>query len=467
MIKIKDKIEILKSIIRKLMRQFNVPGLSIGIMIEGNIIFEKGFGARNLEKNLPMTKDTLIPIASLSKSFTALLTLKIVENGLLDLEDPVRKYLEIEPFESHNDIKLKHLLSHSSGIPSVDGQWPPIAISFGEYERICPVTSIDDFLGHISDTENEIFFKPGEKFFYNNDMFTIVGIIIEKVMGKPFSSVMREEIFNPLEMNRTTLLKEELDTDSQKNHIKGYIHKEENDKDIFESPPLPFTKQLQAPGGIYTSMHEMMNYIECLLNYGSFKGKQLVIPETLKILWRPRIQSPYGFGKDPKYCLGWVKDDDYFSETLYSHGGGLGVSTSFLGIIPDSKLGISVAENCGIGICKIIGLSALALLLDKDPYLAVEELKMLEIYNEIRGIYKSSLDLYELKVYLKGQSIYIDVETDDGQFTYPLIIENYKEPTFTIFSTIPKSLQKVKFHWNSNKDGIKFATYDRYLYHKK
>ena len=109
------------------MRKFKVPGLAISILHNGKSIFEKGFGARNLEDNLPMTPNSLIGIGSISKSFTALLILKLRENGLLKLDDSVCKFLEIEPFLSHPDITIAHLLSHSSGVPSVDAQWLPIA----------------------------------------------------------------------------------------------------------------------------------------------------------------------------------------------------------------------------------------------------------------------------------------------------------------------------------------------------
>lgn len=462
-----EKIKNLKLIIRKLMRQFNVPALSIGIFKDNDIVFEKGFGARNLEENSPMTSDTLIPIASISKGFTALLILKFNEDGLLNLEDPIKKYLNIEPFLSNPGITIRHLLSHSSGIPSVDGQWSPIAISFGDYERICPVTSIEDFLDHISDTKSEIFFPPGQKFFYNNDMYTILGLIIEKVTGRVFEEVMKEDIFKPLEMNRSTYSKEELENDPQQDYIKGYIHNDSEEKTSLKSPPLPFTEQLQAPGGIYTSIHEMMNYIRCLTNNGTFNDRSIISPETLNLLWTPRINSPYGYGIKPKYCLGWVEEENYLGQTLYHHGGGLGISTSFLGIIPKLKLGVAVAENDDIGICKIIGLSSIALMLGKDPHITVKELRLLEIYEKIRGTYKSSLDLYKLKVYLKGQSIYIDVETDDGKFTYPLIIDDYEKLSFKLFSTIPNELQKITFHQDSKTKIIQFATYDRYLYHKK
>ncbi|MFX1568519.1 MAG: serine hydrolase domain-containing protein [Promethearchaeota archaeon] len=461
-----DKFGQLQKIIVKLMRKFKVPGLAISILQNDKSVYEKGFGFRNLEESLSMTPDSLIGIGSISKSFTALLILKLEEKGLLNLEDSISKFLEIEPFISHPNITIAHLLSHSSGIPSVDAQWLPIAITYGDYQRIYPLGSIDDYLYHLSETKDEIFFKPGEKFFYNNDMFTLLGMIIEKLTGKSFEDVLREEILTPLEMNRATVRREKLEKDPVKDFITGYIHKGTEEKLQFDKPKLPFSDYLQAPGGLYTSMHEMLNYAKCLLNKGVYKEKQIIKPESLELLWTPRIKSPYGYGKDPKYCLGWVREEDFLNTTLIHHGGGLGVSTSFFGILPNLNIAVSVAENDDSGICSIIGLSALTLMLGKDPEKNVEKLKIFEIYDKITGNYKSSLGLYKLEVTFKAFSIHIKVETDDGTFDFPLIIEDFDDLTFKLFSTVPSNLQKVKFYQDSMTRKVIYATYDRYLYHK-
>ncbi|MFX0036176.1 MAG: serine hydrolase domain-containing protein [Candidatus Hermodarchaeota archaeon] len=461
-----DQFDQLHKIIARLMRKFKVPGLAISILHNGKSIYEKGFGARNLEENLPMTPNSLIGIGSISKSFTALLILKLREKGLLDLENSVSKYLEIEPFISHPDIHIAHLLSHSSGIPSVDAQWLPIAITYGDYKRIYPLSSFNDYIFHISETKSEIFFKPGEKFFYNNDMFTLLGMIIEKITGKTFEDVLKEAVLKPLEMTRATVNREQLENDPFKDYITGYIHKGSEEKLEFEKPKLPFSKYLQAPGGIYTSMHEMLNYAKCLLKKGFFNEKQIIKQESIQLLWTPKIQSPYGYGKDPKYCFGWVREEDFLNHTLIHHGGGLGVSTSFFGLIPELNIAVSVAENDDSGISDIIGICALTIMLGENPEKVNEKLKILEIYEKIAGSYQSSLGLYKLDVTFKNFSIHIKVESDDGVFNFPLIIEDYEELIFLLFSTIPSSLQKVKFHQDFTTGKVIYVTYDRYLYHK-
>ncbi len=452
------------------MRRFKVPGLAISILQDGQVIYEKGFGARNLEENLPMTQNTLIGIGSISKSFTAMLILQFQEEGLLNIEDPVQKYLDMEPFISHPDIQIKHLLSHSSGIPSVDAQWLPIAITYGDYKRIYPVSSRGDYLHHISETKDEIFFKPGEKFFYNNDMYTLLGIIIEKITGKSFETVLTERVFDPLKMTRSTVNRENLEKDPMQDYIRGYLHKGDGDHKEGEIelayPKLPFSEELQAPGGIYTSMHELANYGNCLLHKGNYNSGRLMTSDSIEILWAPRVESPYGYGKDPYYCFGWVREEDVFDHTLIHHGGGLGVSTSFTGLIPDVNLAVNVAENDDAGIAGVIGMCALSLMLGKEPQQFIEKYRILEIFEEIKGTYKSSLGLYELNIYMENQIIYIKVESDDGTFTFPLVAENFDTLSFRIALTVLNPIKRVKFHKDPETGKINFVTYDRYLYHK-
>lgn len=401
-----------------------------------------------------------------------MLILQLQEEGLLHIEDSVQRHLEMEPFISHPDIQIKHLLSHSSGIPSVDAQWLPIAITFGDYNRIYPVSSREDYLHHISETKNEIFFKPGEKFFYNNDMYTLLGIIIEKKAGKPFEALLTERILDPLEMTRTALNREKIEKDPMQDYIRGYLHKDGNDQKEdeveLEHPKLPFSKHLQAPGGIYTSMHELANYGNCLLNKGTYDGTQIIASDSIDLIWTPRIECPYGYGKEPYYCFGWVREKTVFNQghILIHHGGGIGVSTSFIGLIPEVNLAVHVAENDDAGIAGIVGMSALALMLEKEPSKVIEKFRMLEVYEQIKGKYKSSLGLYELEAFLKNQSVYINVESDDGIFTFPLIAEDLENLEFQLFATILYPEKQVKFHKDPDTGKVMFVTYDRYLYHK-
>jgi len=111
-----DKFESLGKIIRNYMRRNKIPGLSISIFQEDKIIYSKGFGARDLERFLPMTPQTLIGIGSITKSITAFGIMKLIERGKLNLEDSASKYLDFAPFKTHPDMTIKNMLSHTTGV---------------------------------------------------------------------------------------------------------------------------------------------------------------------------------------------------------------------------------------------------------------------------------------------------------------------------------------------------------------
>jgi CubicO group peptidase (beta-lactamase class C family) len=455
----------LEQIIRNYMRKYKVPGLAICIFKENQIIYSKGFGARDLEEFAPMTPQTLIGIGSITKSITAFGIMKLVERGKLSLEDSVSKYLDFPPFTTHPDILIKHILSHSSGVPAADGGLASLFYTFEDYKKVYPATTKEDFIAHIGDPEDFLIFKPGEKFFYNNDMFTCLGFIIEDLSGMSYPEFIRSEILNPLEMNRAVFSKEEFDKDSDK--ITGYLSEKKDNVMVPKKYTVPLYDYLNAPGGLYISMEEMMHYVQCLIQKGNYKGTQLVSPKSIDELWTPIISSPYGYGKNPKYCLGWILDRDYFKYNMIHHGGGLGTSCANLSLIPEMKLGVSVGQNTCTGIVSTISRAALSLLLDQDPISHVEELKMEHIIKEISGEYKSSQDLYKLKIYLKGTVLFTDIEIDDGSMTLPLVPKELENLTFTICSTLPIPKQFIRFIRDEATKKVKFVTYDRYLYQKK
>jgi CubicO group peptidase (beta-lactamase class C family) len=446
------------------MRKYKIPGLAISIFQENKTVFSKGFGARDLEEFAPMTPETLIGIGSITKSITAFGIMKLVERGKLSLKDSVSKYLDFAPFTTHPDILIEHILSHSSGVPAADGGLASLFYTFGDYKKVYPATTKEDFIAHLGDPEDFLIFKPGEKFFYNNDMFTCLGFIIQDLSGMSYPEFIQSEILVPLEINRAVFSKEEFDKDSDK--ISGYLPEMKDNVMEPKKHSVPLYDYLNAPGGLYISMEEMMHYVQCLIQKGRYKETQLLSTESIDELWTPRITSPYGYGKNPKYCLGWVLDDNYFSYPCIHHGGGLGISCSNLSLIPELKLGVSVGQNICTGIVSTISRAALSILLGLDPIRKVEELKMQKVIEEISGEYKSSLDLYKLKIYLKGTVLFADIEIDDGSMTLPLIPKELDSLTFTICSSLPIPKQFIRFIRDDSTKKVKFVTYDRYLYRK-
>jgi len=459
-----DKFESLGKIIRNYMRRNKIPGLSISIFQEDKIIYSKGFGARDLERFLPMTPQTLIGIGSITKSITAFGIMKLIERGKLNLEDSASKYLDFAPFKTHPDMTIKNMLSHTTGVPAADAGLSSLFYLFDDYSRVFPATNYEDFIAHIGDPEDYIIFKPGEKFFYNNDMYTCLGFIISKISGQEYVDFIRKEILEPLQMKRAFFSKDDFNNDNNK--ITGYLTKKKGDNLVPKKNPVPLYEYLNAPGGLYVSTEEMINYIQCLLQNGLHHGEELLTINSIKELWTPIISCPYGFGENPQYCLGWVESNNYLSTKIIHHGGGLGTSCAHIALEPDHKIGIMVGQNsCNANINVIIK-AALSILLGFDPMKEVEELNLEKVIDDIKGIYKSPHDLYDLKISLEKGILTADIEVDDGPMNYPIIINNLDTLEFKICGTLPPVKHNIRFIRNPKSNKVEFASFDRYLYRK-
>ncbi|TFG14096.1 MAG: class A beta-lactamase-related serine hydrolase [Promethearchaeota archaeon] len=461
-----DKFKSLGKIIRTYMRRHRIPGLSISIIQEDKMIYSKGFGARDLEEFLPMTPQTLIGIGSITKSITAFGIMKLVETGKLDLEDSASKYLDFAPFTSHPDMTIKHMLSHTTGVPAADAGLSSLFYLFDDYSRVFPATNYEDFIAHIGDPEDYIIFEPGEKFFYNNDMYTCLGFIISQVSGQEYVDFIRKEILEPLEMKRAFFSKDNFNNDPLNNKITGYLTEKKGNILVPKKNPVPLYEYLNAPGGLYVSTEEMINYILCLLQNGVYHGKELLTNKSIKELWTPIIACPYGFGENPHYCLGWVKSNNYLSTKIMHHGGGLGTSCAHIALDLDHKIGIMAGQNsCNANINVIIK-AALSILLGFDPTKEVEELNLETIIDDIKGNYKSPHDLYDLKISLDKGILTADIEIDDGPMSYPIIVENLDTLDFKICGTLPPIKQNIRFIKSPKSNKVEFAIFDRYLYRK-
>ncbi|MBG7631507.1 MAG: beta-lactamase family protein, partial [Bacteroidetes bacterium] len=160
----------------------NTPGATFLISRNGNIIYKKAFGLANLELNVPMEADNVFEIGSMTKQFTAISILMLMEKGKLNLDDEITKFIPDYPTNEHK-ITIHHLLTHTSGIKSYTSMKKLNKIS---KQDLTPLELIDFF-------KNEpIDFVPGEKFKYNNSGYVILGYIIEKVTGQPYANFVEE-----------------------------------------------------------------------------------------------------------------------------------------------------------------------------------------------------------------------------------------------------------------------------------
>lgn len=183
--------------IDKLFAGYNAatPGAAVAVVKDGKIIFKKGYGAANLEYDLPVTPKTVFHVASLSKQFTAFSIYLLEKQGRISLEDDIRKYVPEVP-DFGKTIRIKHLLAHTSGIRD---QWALLTLAGWRMDDIITTEHILKIISR----QKELNFEPGTAFSYSNSGYTLLAETVKRVSGKTFAEYTRENIFAPLGMTDT------------------------------------------------------------------------------------------------------------------------------------------------------------------------------------------------------------------------------------------------------------------------
>ena len=171
----------------------DTPGVAVSVLKDNEVIYQKGFGAANLEYGIPIATNTKFHVASLSKQFTAFMILQLEDQGLLSIADDVRTYIPELP-DYGEKITLYHLLTHSSGIRD---QWRLLEMAGWRLDDVIKTEQVFKLITN----QKELNFTPGERFSYSNSGYTLLAIIIERITKKSFAAYAKQTIFDPLQMN--------------------------------------------------------------------------------------------------------------------------------------------------------------------------------------------------------------------------------------------------------------------------
>lgn len=405
----------IEDFISEWMSENKVPGMSIAIVKGDEKVYSKGFGAKDLKKNLPATSDTLYGMASVTKSFTGVGILKLVEKDELNLDDPITDYV---PIEWDNDVTIHDLLTHSSGMPSLGVSEALIDRLLGEEERGLALSDLDDFYVHLNSAKKEIAADPGEEFFYFNSGYALLGQIIEEVTGMSYPEYIEKEVFEPLDMDRSRFDYDEEEGDIMTPYFMGEEGPEET--------PYPLREIGHPGGGLLSSANELSNYLIMNMNDGEFKGDQIIDKELLEKAHQPHIERETG-----DYGYGWAVKD-FEGETFIGHSGSIAVSGGFIGFAGD--IGVAVASNTIPGssfeeVAKWIIKELEGEDGDELPYFSRKEKmdKLTGTYESYRGIKEmeiekeSGLLKLTVKERLESETIILIPETkmmDDYRFYY-------------------------------------------------
>jgi CubicO group peptidase (beta-lactamase class C family) len=343
------------SFVGQAITEWEVPGLAIAIVKNGEVVLAEGYGLRDVDKKLPVTPRTLFAIGSCTKAFTTFVIGTMVDEGKLDWDKPVRTYLpELrlhDPVASEL-ITPRDLVTHRSGLPRHDLVWYNAPISRKQIVERLP------------------FLEPSEsfraKFQYNNIMYMTAGYLIERLTGQSWEDAVRARIFAPLGMAGSNFSVKE--SEKAADFARPY---DERDDKVVVIPFRDITSAAGPAGSINSSVDDMARWLIVQTHKGKFKGKPLISPALLADMHAPHMTTsvpqdrkeiaPAGYG------LGWGVDD-YRGHRRVHHGGAIDGFIAATTLFPDDDLGLVVLANLGgTGLPQIITRHASDRLLGLPP----------------------------------------------------------------------------------------------------
>ncbi|MEN6619841.1 MAG: serine hydrolase domain-containing protein [Rikenellaceae bacterium] len=302
----------------------NEPGAEVLILKGDSVIFEKGYGLADMDSLTPIDENTFFNIASVSKQFSGVAVMMLAEEGKLSLDDSVKKWFPNFKADFFNKIKIRHLLSHTSGIPD----------SRNRSDRMFVTTATDVESYSYMESLEKLNFKPGSSYEYMNPTFQLMYTIIERASGIPFDQFMRERIFLPAGMNESTYFEADKFIPRMAH---GYLYdsltRKFNEFDYGEESFFA----TKADGGLYTSVKEFVQWEKAL------RTNKLISEASKKEAHTPKInilETPF-----TSYGYGWfIEEKPKFPVKIY-HTGDNGGFQIYAGRYPQQEILYLIFSN--------------------------------------------------------------------------------------------------------------------------
>jgi CubicO group peptidase (beta-lactamase class C family) len=444
----------IESFILEKMSEYKMPSVSIAIVEDGKAIYKRGFGFRDISNALPADENTLYGVGSITKSFTALSIMQLVEKGLVSLDDNIEKYLKVVP-RAFRDVTIHHLLTHSSGIPAlayaeayirgltgVDGSW-------------LPINKPEDIAIFMDRAHKWRESKPGERFFYLNEGYATLGKIIEKVSGLRYTEYVHKNILKPLKMKNSFFNHEH--ESIEENWAKPYIIDERGE--IKESR-FPFG--IESDGGLISNVMDLTRYINMYINNGRYDGEAIIDRASIEMMEKLYIRLPYQEFGGEGYGYGLIITPNFYGYKLIGHSGSLLVHTGYMGYIRDKGIGVAVLSNASGYRLSFIGKFVLASLLNKKPgemYFVMNEI----ILKKLEGDYQTYKNTTKAKVLKEDSVLYLIIREGGRERRIPLIPKVIEEDYVSLETYVSWRRYNVEFYIKDNKIDL---IYERYKFRK-
>lgn len=317
--------------VEQALADWKVPGFAIGIVVDDELVFARGFGYRDVDNKLPVTPKTLFAIGSCTKAFTTFALGTLVDEGIVDWDKPVIDYLP--DFRMHDPevtmrLTVRDLVTHRSGLPRHDLVWynsPESREALVRRIRYLPLSK-----------------GLREEFQYNNLMFMTAGYLTGRLTSGTWEDAVRYRIFKKLDMNGSNFSVHE--SQNTADYALPYEEKDDeirrvNFRDISNVGPA---------GSINSNLEDMSRWIRVHLNDGKFNGERIIENSTLKDLHTPHmaianLPTETAFSP-PSYALGWGVAT-YHGHLRVAHGGGIDGFITHVAVYPNDRVGVVAFMN--------------------------------------------------------------------------------------------------------------------------
>ena len=308
----------------------HVPGMAIAVVKDDEVVLAHGFGMASVEKETPVTPETIFAIGSSTKAFTATLVGMLIDEGKMDWDDPVTEYLpyfemNIESSDEGAEITLRDVLSHRTGFTRMS-----LLFASGEIPR-------EEVL--LDATKAEAYVPFRENWYYSNVMFMSAGVAAGKAAGTDWDTLVAERIFGPLGMSSTTTSITQAEQDSRL--ASGYLWDE--DLQAYEYKPMRDVDNIGPSGSINSNVLDMAQWLRLQLNRGEFEGDRLISEESLSETWTTEIDITENVG----YGMGWMIRE-WEGQPVVEHGGNVDGFSAQVAMLPESDLGFVLLTNASV-----------------------------------------------------------------------------------------------------------------------
>lgn len=365
------------------------PGCAILVARKDNVIYEKAFGKANLELDVTLQPGMIFRIGSMTKQYTAVAILKLMEEGKLSLQDSIQRFFPGFPYKGHSII-IENLLTHTSGL--IDYQLFDIHIH--NAIRLDLPSSL--FLDSLA--PRPLLFIPGTKYEYSNSNYFMLGMIIEKITGKPYETYLKESILAPAGLLNTYF-------DSPVNIIKGRVSGYNKVKESYKNVDYISMSQVYSAGALLSNMDDLFKWNKALRSYSIIKKENLNKAWTnFKLI--DSTLAGYGYG--------WFVSEFQGLKTIW-HGGAIDGFRSMECYFPEQEIFLAVlinSENSEGFFTLIDNISRVFAETSGHNKEITLANNLLESYT---GTYKWTEDTTQtIRIYKKGNKLYADLSNKTG-----------------------------------------------------